>query len=64
MILSDSEEVIPVKVDFDKPVLAILINANDHGYCKVRFDEKTLDSFENNLFRVQNPLSRAQVWRY
>ena len=50
-------------VTFDQPVTAIVVNVNDHGYCKVRYDAKTLDSFVHNLQRIADPVTRAQIWR-
>ena len=31
---------------------AIIINHGDHAYAKVRFDEKTLKCFEENLYKI------------
>ena len=42
---------------------AVVINVNDHGYCKVRYDAKTLESFVHSLQRITDPVTRAQVWR-
>jgi hypothetical protein len=49
VIISDRDEITDVIVTFDQPVAAVLINVNDHGYAKVRFDKKSLDAFTNNL---------------
>jgi hypothetical protein len=53
VILSETEEVVDVKLEgsYDgRPIHAILLNVNDHGYVKVRFDQKSLETFENNLY--------------
>lgn len=52
VILSDTNELNDVEVIFKGPVQAILINVNDHGYAKVRFDQKSLHSFEDNLYVI------------
>jgi len=38
IVLSEKEALNAVIVDFKGPVKAIVINHDDHGYCKVRFD--------------------------
>ncbi len=43
------EELTEVPITFEWPVTGVLINVGDIGYCKTRFDQKTLDLFENNL---------------
>jgi hypothetical protein len=42
-------EMSDVKVDVDFPISGVLINVNDYGYAKIRFDDKTQDLFENHL---------------
>ena len=50
VVLSESEEINAIDIKgFDKPVAAVFVNVNDHGYCKTRFDQKSLAAFENNL---------------
>jgi ERAP1-like C-terminal domain len=63
LLLSDKDALNEVALQFNQPVSAIIINVNDHGYCKVRYDQKTLDSFVSSLQRIQDPVTRAQVWR-
>lgn len=63
ILLNDKEALNDVALQFHGPVSAIIINVNDHGYCKVRYDQKSLDSFVNSLQRIQDPVTRAQVWR-
>lgn len=59
LIISDKDSLNDVPLAFDKPVHAIIINVNDHGYCKVRYDQKTLDSFVNSLQRIEDPVTRG-----
>ena len=63
VILSEKDPLNVVPFTFDKPVSAIVINVNDHAYAKVRYDPKTLKAFVTNLHRIEDPLTRAQVWR-
>lgn len=49
VILSDQDSEVEVPITYTGPVSAILINVNDHGYCKIRFDDKSLNAFVNNL---------------
>lgn len=63
VILSDVTEIVDVEVPFNFPVSAILINVNDHGYAKIRFDTKSLDAFVNSLHKISDPVSRATFWR-
>lgn len=64
ILLSDKDPLNEVSlIGFDKPVSAVIINVNDHGYCKVRYDQKSLDSFVTGLQRIADPVTRAQVWR-
>jgi hypothetical protein len=43
-------------------ITAVLINQDDLGFCKVRFDERTIEEFCKNLDKVTNPLNRLHVW--
>lgn len=63
ILISEKDALNDVALHFDKPVTAIIINVNDHGYAKVRYDQKTLDAFVNNLQRIEDSVTRAQVWR-
>lgn len=63
IIISEKDAVTDVPLTFNQPVTAVIINVNDHGYCKVRYDQKSLDTFVHNLQRIQDPVTRAQVWR-
>lgn len=48
--------------EYSGPVKGILINHGDFGYTKIHFDKKSLDNFETNLYRIENDLSRNQIW--
>ena len=63
IMISEKEPINEVPLAFNQPVTAVVINVNDHGYCKVRFDQKSLDAFVNNLQKIQDPVTRAMVWR-
>lgn len=63
VVLSDKDAVNPVIVDFKGPVKAIIINHDDHGYCKIRFDQRSLDSLEKEMFKITDHVTRGLVWR-
>lgn len=63
IVISDKNALNPVQVDFTGPVQAIIINYDEHAYAKVRFDQKTLDSLEQNLHKIDDFLARSLVWR-
>jgi len=63
VVISEKEQLNKVEFDFNFPVKAIIINHGDHAYCKVRFDEKTLNCFENELYKIDEYLTRSVVWR-
>jgi aminopeptidase N len=63
ILISEKDALNDVPLHFDKPVTAVIINVNDHGYAKVRYDAKTLDAFVHNLQKIEDPVTRAQVWR-
>ncbi|MEU4199390.1 aminopeptidase N [Streptomyces sp. NPDC045456] len=45
----------------DRPEL-ILVNDDDLTYCKVRFDERSLETLRGHLGEITEPLSRALCW--
>ena len=63
VVLSDTEEKTKVDVPFKGPVKGILLNHGDHGYAKVHFDKKSLDNFEQNLYKIEDSLSRSMIWQ-
>jgi len=52
VVLSDKDEMTKVDVDYKGAVKGILVNHGDHGYAKVHFDKKSLDNFEQNLYKI------------
>ena len=64
IILSDKDQLNKVEFSFNSPVKAIIINYDGHGFCKVRFDQRTLNTFETELFRIDDYLARSLVWRH
>ena len=63
IIISDKEELTPVKVEFAGPVSAILVNFGDHAYAKVRYDAKTLKTLSERLHHIKDLNERAVTWR-
>lgn len=61
IITSDKVDVTEVAVPFNGKVTAIFVNANEHGYAKVRFDQKSIDSFTTDLYRVEDHVTRAAI---
>ena len=59
IMISDKDPINDIELAFDKQVTAVIPNVNDHGYLKVRYDEKTLASFVHSLQRIQDSLTRA-----
>ncbi len=49
IMISEKDPLNEVPLAFNQAVTAVVINVNDHGYCKVRFDQKSLDAFVENL---------------
>lgn len=58
-----SDEDTPIKFTFTGQVKAIVINHGDHAYVKVRYDKKTLDTFERELCKIDEYMERCVVWR-
>lgn len=63
IVISDKNALNQVEFEFKGPVSAIIINFDEHAYTKVRFDQRTLDSLENNLSKIDDFLARSMVWR-
>ena len=63
VVISEKEQLNPLDVAFDFPVKAVIVNHGDHAYAKVRFDQKTLDCFEDELCKIDEYLTRSVVWR-
>jgi hypothetical protein len=47
----------------DRLPSAILVNANNKGYCRVVFDDLSLPFFLRNLPKIENNTNRSYVWR-
>ncbi|MGW2558903.1 aminopeptidase N [Streptomyces sp. NPDC001514] len=45
----------------EKPAL-VLVNDDDLTYCKIRFDESSLETLRSHLGSVTDPLARALCW--
>ena len=60
--MSDEDAINHLSLNYTGPVKAVLINYDDHAYAKIHFDEKTLTNLEDNLYRVEDELQRAQIW--
>lgn len=54
-MISDKDELNDLPVPLQSKVTVINVNANDHGYAKIRFDQGTLDNFVTSLY-VKNIL--------
>lgn len=63
IMISEKDPLNEVALPFNQPVSAVVINVNDHGYCKVRFDQKSLDAFVENLHKFKDPVTRGMIWR-
>ena len=66
IVLSDTEELNRIQVGHGlrhTPAKAIIINHGDHAYAKLRFDVNSFDTFENELYKIGDSLSRAFIWR-
>ena len=54
-----SSQKIPAEFEFG----AVYLNENGYALAKVRFDQTSLDWFSSNLESVEEPLTRASIWR-
>ena len=52
---------VPELVGLARPAL-VLVNDDDLTYCKIRFDEASLDTLRDGLGDVADPLARALCW--
>ena len=43
--------------------MAVLVNANNKGYCRVVLDPESLKFFLQNLSMIEDDLNRNYVWR-
>ena len=63
IIISDTEELTPVKLEESIAVKAIIINHQDHAYAKLRFDQNTLNSFRKQGERPRGATGRHTGYR-
>ncbi|CDW89925.1 aminopeptidase n [Stylonychia lemnae] len=63
IMISDSNELNEIEVPHQGKVTIINVNANDHAYAKIRYDQRTFDNFVSSLHRVNDAVTRGQVWR-
>lgn len=47
----------------EKAPAAILINANNKGYCRTVLDQESLKFFLQNLSKITDTLNRSYIWR-
>jgi hypothetical protein len=52
IVIDDVDSVTKVNAIINGKVSGVLINANGYGYTKVRFDLKSLQTFEDNLYKI------------
>ena len=67
VVISETEELTDIdisKLPSDNVLGAINVNHNEHAYCKVRFDKKSVQWFTENLHLVSNSVTRAATWRH
>lgn len=55
---------VPLPAGEPLPLVAVVLNHGDHAFCKVVFDQMTIQFFEDNLFHIRDDLSRCIIWRY
>lgn len=46
-----------------KDVVCVVLNGDDHGYCKVILDAKSIEWLKENLNTLEDDLTRLIVWR-
>ena len=59
----DNNNVSLTSLNYSGPVQAVVLNQGDHVYSKVRFDKNTLKNFKQDGLKIQDPLTRALIWR-
>jgi cephalosporin-C deacetylase-like acetyl esterase len=66
IVLSENQELNTITLsehNITYPVKAIVINHNDYAYDKVRFDDISLINLENNLYKIDEYLTRSIIWK-
>lgn len=41
-----------------------MLNANNYGYCKIGFDEKSIEYFRDNTQNIESVVNRNLIYRY
>jgi aminopeptidase N len=59
--ISDASTEIKELIGKQQPDL-VLLNDDDLGYAKIRFDDRSMQTLINNLSAISSPLSRAVCW--
>jgi len=52
-----------ITYNFTGPVKAVVINHGDHAYDQVFYDPKTLQNLENDLYKIDDYLTRLGVFQ-
>ncbi|RAG85431.1 aminopeptidase N [Streptacidiphilus pinicola] len=60
-VRAEARTSVPELVGLPRPAL-VLVNDDDLTYCKMRFDEQSLETLRTALGDVQDPLARALCW--
>lgn len=65
VVISDKEALTSLSLEgVPTRAEAVFINYDEHAYCKIRFDKGALDFCERHLFKIDNILTRAAIWRH
>ncbi|MEV4680284.1 aminopeptidase N [Streptomyces kurssanovii] len=59
--VTGARTVVPELAGEERPGL-VLVNDEDLTYCKIRFDERSLETLRSSLGDIRDPLARALCW--
>ena len=59
--MKDNKKEVKIELEPDIDDYGILLNYEDHGYFKAKFDAKSLEFFKKNFLFIQNQLSKALI---
>jgi aminopeptidase N len=59
--VTGARTVVPELAGEERPGL-VLVNDEDLTYCKIRFDERSLETLRSSLGDIKDPLARALCW--
>jgi hypothetical protein len=62
-IVSQFSEAIQKKVGELGENLAVLVNANNKGYCRTQLDDRSINYFAENLQHIDHTVNRCYLWR-